>query len=63
MAKRSKESVRYQDHPNGNKWCDLCRHFEPPDACTGVAGEISPRGYCIRFLREQQERSWYDKKD
>ena len=58
-AKRSKESVRYQDRPKGGKQCSKCRHFLPPDACTGVAGEISPNGWCIRYIAKPHKRQWY----
>ncbi len=62
MAKRSKESVRYRDRPLGNKRCALCRHFLPPDACEGVAGKISPSGYCIRFMEKRpMAKNWYDR--
>lgn len=59
--KRSKESVKYQNEPKNGKRCDGCLHFLPPAACTGVAGDISPKGYCIRFKAKPREREWYDK--
>jgi hypothetical protein len=54
-AKASKEAMKYQDHPNGDKRCDTCVQFiagKTPDAmgtCKVVAGEISPSGYCIAW--------------
>jgi len=61
MAKFSQKEVRYQNKPSGKDSCRGCRHFLPPDACQGVAGVISPDGYCVRFDAKPRGAKWYDK--
>jgi hypothetical protein len=48
--KISKQAVAYQDHPNGDKRCDKCVQFQPPDACKIVEGTVSPEGSCRLFV-------------
>ena len=48
--KMSQKVVAYQDHPNGDKRCDKCVQFQPPDACKVVEGVISPQGSCRIFM-------------
>jgi hypothetical protein len=50
QPKISKIAVNYQDHPDGNKRCDKCIQFQPPDACKAVEGTISPQGSCRIFI-------------
>ena len=50
QPKISKIAVNYQDHPDGNKRCDKCVQFQPPDACKVVEGTISPQGSCRIFI-------------
>ena len=50
QPKISKIAVNYQDHPDGNKRCDKCIQFQPPDACKVVEGTISPQGSCRIFV-------------
>lgn len=45
-AKAKKAAVRYQDEPKKDRNCNNCRHFEPPNACKLVEGEVSPNGWC-----------------
>jgi hypothetical protein len=52
--KISKETVAYQDHPEGEKRCDKCVQFQPPDACKMVEGPISPQGSCRIFVPIRQ---------
>ena len=47
--KISKTAVAYQDRPDGDKRCDKCAQFQPPDACKMVEGRISPQGSCRIF--------------
>ena len=48
---RSKASARYQDFPNANgERCGGCTHFQRPNRCEIVEGDISPEGWC-RFHR------------
>ena len=48
--KISKKAVAYQDHPDGEKQCEKCAQFQPPDACKLVEGPISPQGSCRIFV-------------
>jgi hypothetical protein len=50
QPKISKVAVNYQDHPDGDKRCDKCIQFQPPDACKVVDGSISPQGSCRIFM-------------
>ena len=52
--KISKAAVAYQDHPEGEKRCDKCVQFQPPDACKMVEGPISPEGSCRIFVPIRQ---------
>lgn len=52
--KISKKAVAYQDHPDGDKQCQKCAQFQPPDACKLVEGPISPQGSCRIFVRLRQ---------
>jgi hypothetical protein len=49
----SKKAVAYQDHPDGDKQCNKCAQFQPPDACKMVEGPISPQGSCRIFMPRQ----------
>jgi hypothetical protein len=48
--KISQKAVAYQDRPDGDKRCDKCVQFQPPNACKIVEGEISPQGSCRFFV-------------
>ena len=50
--KASKEAMKYQDKPNGDKQCSNCLQFVPPDSCKVVEGTISPNGYCIAWVKK-----------
>jgi len=50
QPKISKVAVNYQDQPDGDKRCDKCVQFQPPDACKVVEGAISPQGSCRIFV-------------
>ena len=50
QPKISKVAVNYQDHPDGDKRCDKCIQYQPPDACKVVDGSISPQGPCRIFM-------------
>ena len=52
--KISKKAVAYQDHPDGDKRCEKCAQFQPPDACKMVEGPITPQGYCRLFVPIRQ---------
>jgi len=44
--KLAPEMVMYQTTPKDNQRCDGCLHFQPPNACAIVSGEIKPEGWC-----------------
>jgi hypothetical protein len=50
QPKISKVAVNYQDHPDGDKRCDKCAQFQPPNSCKMVEGSISPQGSCRIFM-------------
>ena len=50
QTKISKVAVNYQDHPDGDKRCDKCAQFHPPDACKMVEGTISSKDSCRIFM-------------
>ena len=52
--KISKKAVAYQDHPDGDKRCEKCAQFQPPDACKMVEGPVSPQGSCRIFVPIRQ---------
>jgi hypothetical protein len=52
QGKASKEAMKYQDHPDGDKKCSECMQFVPPGSCKVVEGTISPNGYCIAFVKK-----------
>jgi hypothetical protein len=54
FPKISQKAVAYQDHPNGDKRCDKCVQFQPPDACKIVEGPVSPQGSCRIFIPKPQ---------
>ncbi len=49
QAKISQAAVAYQPQPNGDKRCDKCAQFLPPNACKIIEGTISPQGWCRVF--------------
>src|SRR5208283_606721 len=54
VVKISQRAVNYQDHPDGDKSCDKCAQFQPPNACKMVDGSISPQGSCRIFTPNRQ---------
>lgn len=50
-AKVSQASVQYQTQPKGEQKCANCMHFEGPNACKLVEGEISPEGWCLLWAK------------
>jgi hypothetical protein len=50
QPKISKVAVNYQDHPDGDKRCDKCVQFQPPNACKVVEGTIDAQGSCRIFM-------------
>ena len=56
VQKASKETMKYQDKPgvNGQKCAD-CMHFQPPKSCAIVAGDISPKGWCVAWVAKPKK--------
>jgi hypothetical protein len=52
QQKVSKEAMKYQDKPNGDQRCDNCLQFVAPGSCKVVDGVISPKGYCIAWVKK-----------
>ncbi len=52
QQKATKESMKYQDKPNGDKQCSNCNFFVAPNGCKIVEGTISPQGYCISWQKK-----------
>ncbi|MEP7181306.1 MAG: high potential iron sulfur protein [Betaproteobacteria bacterium] len=53
QQKASKESMKYQDKPNGDKQCRGCFQFIPGNnTCKVVEGIVSPQGYCISWAKK-----------
>jgi secreted PhoX family phosphatase len=47
----TKALALYQETPNRGERCAGCTHFEKPNGCEIVAGEISPNGWCRFYER------------
>ena len=45
------KSVQYQDTPKGDRECSGCSLFVAPNSCKNVAGEISPKGWCMLWRK------------
>ena len=52
QQKASKDAMKYQDKPNGDKQCGNCLHFQPPSGCAIVEGTVAPQGYCIAWIKK-----------
>jgi hypothetical protein len=52
QPKTPQKVAKYQDHPNKDQHCALCRYFQPPHSCQLVAGTISPNGWCSFFAKK-----------
>jgi hypothetical protein len=50
LPKRSKAEAQYQDQPRMGQRCSGCVHFEAPNRCSVVAGDISPHGWSRYYL-------------
>jgi hypothetical protein len=53
LAQRtSKDAMKYQDKPNGDKRCSNCLDFIPSGTCAIVEGMVSPDGYCLAWAKK-----------
>jgi High potential iron-sulfur protein len=59
QAKAAKTAMQYQDHPKGDADCSNCLQFIPGKTpttmgtCKVVAGEISPKGWCLAYVKKK----------
>jgi hypothetical protein len=54
--KLAKSAVGFEHPAKGSHHCSECQHFVAPDSCRIVAGAISPRDWCKRFLNRRAAR-------
>jgi len=52
QQKATKEAMKYQDKPSGDKQCSNCLQFVAPNGCKVVEGTVSPSGYCIAWVKK-----------
>lgn len=52
QAKATKDAMKYQDKPSGDKQCSNCLQFVAPNGCKVVEGAVSPSGYCIAWVKK-----------
>jgi hypothetical protein len=52
LPRVSKAYAGYQEHPSGRRHCHDCVHFQAPNGCTIVSGEIDKDAVCNYFLAE-----------
>lgn len=51
--KLAQEIVQYQPNPKDGAECDKCVNWVAPNACTIVAGEIHPKGWCVAYAPKE----------
>ena len=51
--KLAQEVVQYQTMPKDGAECDKCVNWIAPNACTIVAGEIHPKGWCVAYAPKE----------
>ena len=49
----SQKVAKYRPHPHGIQRCEIRIQFKPPNRCTLVSGEISPKGWCQYFAAKE----------
>ena len=52
QVKISPATANYQGTPKGDRRCEGCANFQPPNACKFVEGHISPNGWCQLFVKK-----------
>ncbi len=58
QGKATKQAMQYQDQPKNGQECDQCMHWIPgpkpdaPGSCKVVDGPISPKGWCVAFVKK-----------
>jgi hypothetical protein len=51
FRKLSQADAKYQGTAKGSQHCQSCLHYQPPNGCKFVQGEISPDGWCQLFTQ------------
>lgn len=51
-AKMSQTAAKYQPTPKDGKQCDGCNLFVAPNSCKSVDGIISPKGWCMLWVKK-----------
>jgi hypothetical protein len=52
QQKASRDAMKYQDKPSGDKRCSNCLNFIPSSGCAIVEGTVSPNGYCLAWAKK-----------
>ena len=53
QEKLAQNQVQYQEPPKDGAECDKCVNFQAPSACTIVAGNINPKGWCVAYAPKE----------
>ena len=53
LPRISKAYAGYQERPSGKRRCHDCVHFQSPNGCTIVRGDIDKDAVCNYFLAEK----------
>ncbi len=53
QEKLAQNLVQYQTMPKDGAKCSGCVNFAAPNACTIVAGEIAPEGWCVAYAPKE----------
>ena len=55
IGKFVKQQVTYTPYAKNHRdRCEVCKHFEPPNSCAVVYGEVKPEAWCNMFVRRNQ---------
>lgn len=53
QEKLAQNLVQYQNQPKDGAKCSACVNWQAPNACTIVAGEINPEGWCVAYAPKE----------
>jgi hypothetical protein len=51
-VKSEKKAVEYTDHGTYREHCAKCEHYNEPNRCEVVRGDVAPGGWCKKWLKE-----------
>ena len=54
--KIAQEQVQYQKTPKDGNKCSTCVNFQPPAACSIVAGTIDADGWCVAYAPKEDNK-------